>query len=310
MLTVFIATRNGSRTLKDVLCCFARLQSPASGWKLVVIDNASTDGTREIIQSFQTALPLTYVFEENLGKNTCLNTGLAHLEGDLAVFTDDDALPRPDWLIRIREAVDKYPDYSLFGGVILPRWEIAAPAWVEWVPVGPMFSLTDPRMKEGPIDAGSIFGPNMAVRAAVFCAGTRFDPAIGPKGPNYPMGSESELLERLKRQGHKAWHVQGAVVEHYIRKSQVDKAWILKRAIRFGRGQLRLSRAFDPAFASCRLGVPPRLFLRILRRFVTITTAWLKSDQQRLFLARWELNYLWGHVVEARISRHQRHLQA
>jgi len=309
MLTVLIATRNGSQNLAGVLHNLACVRVPSSGWKLVVVDNGSTDQTREIIESFLTILPLTYVFEGSLGKNVALNTGLAHLDGDLAVFTDDDVFPRPDWLVRLRAAADDHPSYLMFGGVILPRWEVAPPPWVAWLPPAPAFTLTDPQLREGPIDPGFIYGPNMAIRARVFNGGTRFDASIGPRGADYPMGSESELLQRLKLQGHKAWHVQGAVVEHLIRDYQMDKSWLLSRAIRFGRGQLHLLKAAEPAAVPSWIGVPPCYFLRMLKRWVRIAAAWLKSNEQELLVARWELNYLWGHLVEARLLRRQRHSQ-
>ena len=309
MLTVFIATRNGSRTLTHVLNNFARIQAPASGWKLVVVDNGSTDRTREIIESFLTVLPLTYLFEGNLGKNAALNTGLAHLAGDLAVFTDDDVFPRSDWLLQLRKAADDHLSYSIFGGVILPRWEVPPSPWVGWVPPAPVFAITDPRLREGPTDSGFLFGPNIAIRADVFYAGTRFDPSIGPRGAEYPMGSEAELLQRLKRQGHEAWYAQEAVVEHFIRDYQISKSWMLKRAIRFGRGQLRLLKTSETT-ALGWFGLPGRFFfLRMLKRFVTISTAWLKSDEQKMFLARWELNCFWGQVVEARVLRRRRQFQ-
>lgn len=310
MLTVLIATRNGSHSLGGVLEALSCVQVPLSGWKLVVVDNGSTDQTREIIESFQNILPLTYVFEGSVGKNVALNTGLAYADGDLVVFTDDDVFPRPDWLVRLRAAVDEHPSYAIFGGAILPRWELVPPAWVAWLPPAPLFTLTDPRLREGPTDPGVIYGPNMAIRARVFDDGTRFDASIGPRGTDYPMGSESELLQRLKLQGCKAWHVQEAVVEHLIRNHQIDKSWVLRRAIRFGRGQLHLLRAAEPATVPAWLGVPPRYFLRMFKRWIRIVAAWLKSNERELLVARWELNYLWGHVVEARLLRRRQHFQS
>src|SRR5215471_17251091 len=165
MLTVLMATRNGAPTLKGVLDALAHQSLPTSEWKLVIVDNGSTDQTREIVESFKTILPLTYVFEEHLGKNLALNTGLAHLAGDLVVFMDDDAFPHPDWLVRLREAANNHPSFMMFGGVILPRWQAAPPPWVAWLPPAPVFSLTAPQLKDGPIDPGFIYGPNMAIRS-------------------------------------------------------------------------------------------------------------------------------------------------
>ena len=112
MLTVLIATRNGAHTLPRALSALAQLDSPAGGWKLVVVDNGSTDETKEIIQSFTGRLPITYVFEAAPGKNAALNAGLNKIEGDLVVFTDDDTLPHADWLVEMRQAADCH-EYSL-----------------------------------------------------------------------------------------------------------------------------------------------------------------------------------------------------
>ena len=76
MLTILMATYNGSGTLPDVLCAYPALESPDGGWELVIVDNGSSDNTKDIIASFHQRLPLTYLFEPRRGKNVALNTGL------------------------------------------------------------------------------------------------------------------------------------------------------------------------------------------------------------------------------------------
>ena len=77
MLTVLIATHNGADTLPVVLEAYTKLKAPDGDWKLVIVDNGSTDSTNETIRAFTRRLPLTYVFEPRRGKNRALNTGLA-----------------------------------------------------------------------------------------------------------------------------------------------------------------------------------------------------------------------------------------
>ncbi len=307
MLTVLLATRNGSRTLPTVLETFSRLQVPSSGWKLVVVDNGSTDRTPEIVASFRASLPLTYIFEAKSGKNVALNAGLEHLEGDLAVFTDDDVFPDTNWLIRLRDAADTHLAYSMFGGVVRPRWQVTPPHWVRWVDTRIAFAITDPQMDEGPTDLGLLFGPNMAIRAEVFKGGIRFDTSIGPRGNNYPMGSETELVLRLGRQGHKAWHVRDAVVEHLIREDQMNKSWVLGRAIRFGRGRFRISQAADTIVVPRWFGIPVNLFPRLFKKGVKRVVARLSFNEQAMFSARWEFNYFLGHIIEARLIHRERY---
>ncbi len=310
MLTVLLATRNRARILREVLCSYCRLLPPSSGWKLVVVDNGSTDETAQVIASFGTRLPLHTQTEPKLGKNYALNTGLGLVEGDLAVFTDDDAFPFVDWLVQLRKAADNQPAYSMFGGTIVPRWEAPPPPWVQWVDQPTVYTLTDPSLKEGPVPPYLIFGPNMAVRNSIFQTGIRLDPSIGPRGRSYPMGSETELVVRLGRQGQKAWHVPGAVVEHFVRKEQLNKAWVLQRAIYFGRGQYRLFRADEDSKRMVWMDVPLYLFRAMFKQAVLASVAGVFFWQKGMLRRRWKFNFLRGQATEARILARERRVRA
>jgi glycosyltransferase involved in cell wall biosynthesis len=300
MLTVLIATYNGARTLPKVLSTYRALEPPDGGWKFVIVDNRSTDHTKEIIAAFRHRLPLTYLYEPKQGKNAALNTGLSEIAGDLVVLTDDDVLPCPNWLKHLRSAANSQPLYAIFGGPVLPRWELPADDWIlNWVPKGPTFSILDSR-EEGPINPRLIFGPNMAVRPAIFENGYRFDESIGPKGSNYAMGSEGEFLRRLAHAGFRAWHCRDAVVEHIIRSFQMEKGWVLARAVRYGRGQYRLAAKESPTLQPSLLGIPTSLLRNILAQGLRLGCAKLSTDRKKTFQAHWQLNFLVGKSIEAR----------
>lgn len=300
VLTVLFATRNRAELLRRVLDSYCALQPPEGGWKVVVIDNGSTDSTPEALADFRARLPLEALKEPKPGKNLALNLGLDHVEGDLVVFTDDDAFPAADWLVQLRKAADERPAYSMFGGAIVPRWEASPPAWVKWVNVGPVFTLTEPAVADGPMDPCDVFGPNMAVRASIFRAGVRFDTGIGPSGPNYAMGSETELVLRLAKLGHQACRVKDAVVEHFIRKEQLHVDWVLQRAVRFGRGQYRLFGSEHNAHSLAFRGVPLHLYRRALKQAVLAGLLPLLGRDEEAFRARWRLNVFRGQMKEAR----------
>jgi glycosyltransferase involved in cell wall biosynthesis len=302
MLTVLFATKNRAQILRQVLEAYCQLHPPRGGWKLVVVDNGSTDDTEQIAFVFKERLPLQFVVEPSAGKNLALNTGLEHVEGDLTVLTDDDAFPRADWLIQLRKAADEQLGFSTFGGTITPRWEVAPPPWVRWIrDAGPVYTLTDQSLREGPIPGYLVFGPNMAVRATIFRSGVRFDTAIGPRGSSYPMGSETEILLRLEKQGHRAWHVEHAVVEHFIRKEQLTKEWVLQRAKRWGRGRYRIS-----PNAKLWLGIPRHLFRDLPKEGLAMIAALVLCRREALFDARWRFNILIGIASEARRMNRER----
>ena len=159
-------------------------------------------------------------------------------------------------------------------------------------------------MEEGelpPAHVTLVQGPNMAIRASIFQSGTRFNTSIGPSGSNYPMGSETELILRLHRQGHRAWHVNRAVVEHLVRQEQLNKAWVLRRAIRFGRGWGRM--APNP---KQWLGIPRYLVRDVPKEALHMAAATVLLNPKARFQAHWRLNYLLGEGYEALVMDRER----
>jgi glycosyltransferase involved in cell wall biosynthesis len=311
LLTVLMTTYNGTPTLPQVLQAYCQMKSPAGGWRLLVIDNASTDGSKAVIEGYAARLPLTYLYEGRRGKNAALNSGLRTALADAAsplfVFTDDDASPDPDWLLRLEECAAAHPDYTMFGGAIVPGWAHPPPAWIlRHVPLGLTYALTAPDLQDGPVFPGLLWGPNMALRRQVFDAGFRFDETIGPNGGAYAMGSETEMTRRLAAAGYRSWFCPSARVSHYIRAYQLEQGWVLQRAFRFGRGKWLQDAASNGAAGKrgspevpTMYGVPRWMLRRFVAEIGGALLAAAALNRQRLFLRRWELHYLAGYFRQA-----------
>ena len=250
MLTVMFSTRNGSAVLPRVLEAMTRARPPTGGWKVIAVDNGSTDDSADLLRTYQTRLPLTVLDEPVPGKNRGLNRALEIAEGDFFVFCDDDVVVAEDWLVKWREAADIHAGYDLFGGRVEPLWPSDLPQWVlDEVHHSVVFG-TNMHMREGPCAAIAMFGTNMAIRASVFESGIRFNANIGPDNSRaYPMGSETELALRLAALGHQAWFAQGARVQHIVRPHQMERLSILLRGYRWGRGQahMEVKHSYMPA---------------------------------------------------------------
>lgn len=240
-MIVILSTLNGRARLIEMMDAMLRVRIPL-GTQIHVVDNGSQDGTLELLHEYAVRLPLVIYSQTIPGKNNCLNLVLNSVSDNLSpeelvVFTDDDVLPCTEWLEEILAAGKAHPHCSVFAGRIVPQWPCAAIEHLDPVRrhFGILFSLTS--HAEGPCDPAFAWGPNMAVRARVFKSGIRFDPNFGPNGgANYPMGSETELMERLGARGHQAWFVERACVRHMIRPSQLERHNVLQRAFRHGYG--------------------------------------------------------------------------
>jgi len=301
MITVLMATHNGSHTLPVVLDAYCKLESLNEDWKVVIVDNASTDSTNEIIQSFQPKLPIVHVHEPRVGKNFALNTGVEYIAGDLALLTDDDAVPQRDWLVQTRRIADAQPSFAVFGGVIVPQWETTPEDWIlEYVTC--KYAITNPDWKEGPIDPLWVYGPNMAVRSEVFKAGNKFDVSLGPRGSKYQQGDETEFLQRIGRSGFHCWHCKDMVVAHIIRKHQMTKQWLLRRAVSIGQAEFK--RDFGE-FGERQLPAPLFGVARYLIRELAIQAfrvggSLLAFNQDQILKERFHFNSLIGSALGSR----------
>jgi hypothetical protein len=246
-IKVVFATRNGARTLPAALA--GHLSQRLRPEQVVAVDNGSTDRTGEILHgaSDNPGLRLTVLREGGRGKNRALNRALPLVsDADLVVFTDDDAVPEPDWLEQLAAAAQSAPRHAILGGTIKPGWMAPPPAWLfDWrVPLDVCFAV-NASIAEGPVAAKKIWGPNMAVRGGVLRQGHSFDVSVGPDGsPTYPMGSETEFTQRLERAGHHGWFARKAVVRHLVRPEQMEEHWVIGRAYRCGLGAARIEPSY------------------------------------------------------------------
>ncbi|MBC8481198.1 MAG: glycosyltransferase family 2 protein, partial [Planctomycetes bacterium] len=215
-IMIILATYNRAPILKRTLDAFCTLECDNLNVEFVVIDNNSTDNTKQLIESFASKLPITYLFEPRPGKNCALNKALTQLElAPIIVFTDDDVIPDKNWLAVIASACSQWPQYSIFGGRIYAIWPGGiVPNWAadkQILELG--FACHDHGDSAKEYKAGSFpFGPNFWVRKKVFANGILFDETIGPMPKGRTMGSETSLLKKISEDGLKMLYYPDARV--------------------------------------------------------------------------------------------------
>lgn len=90
-LSVIICVYNERDTILTVLDK-VRSVDLGENWskEIIIVDNFSTDGTREILQDLDLPEVEVIFHPRNLGKGTSVRTGIAHATGDYAIIQDAD----------------------------------------------------------------------------------------------------------------------------------------------------------------------------------------------------------------------------
>lgn len=197
-LSVVLATRNNARDLGVFLGSLGRCRAPGD-WEIIVVDNGSTDATRQTVESFGAVLPLRYCRQPVPGKSIALNHGLRRVRGEIVLFTDDDVEPDPDWLLNHVRAMDAHPGVRMVGGRIRVDHG-TLPAWLanSFNLRGMLVTEHDLGDEPRPYAAGEHpFGPNMSVRRSCLEGIDRPWPEhLGP-GTALPLGDEMVFCARI-----------------------------------------------------------------------------------------------------------------
>lgn len=304
VITVVLASHNGAATLPLTLASFTRLTVPEGGWKLIVVDNASSDNTPDIVHQYMDRLPLIYIYCATPGKNVALNQAIPEFEGELVVNTDDDVVADPNWLTAIAAEADAHPDYTIFAGQVRHYWQKSPPTWLECLAAeGKSFAGTDVSRAAGEISPYLIKGPNVAVRRHVYDS-FDYPLGIGPDGTAaYAKGSETSFLLQLHRAGHAAKYVPAAIVRHIVRPHQVGILPVLRRYFQIGQGGVRLHP--DRAWHShpTIFGIRRYIYSLTLRECSLALAAFVRRDSYNCMVRLIDLQMTLGKSYEERKIR-------
>jgi glycosyltransferase involved in cell wall biosynthesis len=147
-------------------------------FRLVVVDNASTDGTAAVVRDTAATLglPVEIVDEPERGTGSAADTGMRHAiagGATLLARTDADCLPAPDWTARIRQA--HAAGLELIAGRLLPRTDEGVPAWqravlVAAVGIAAAFGTVRPGNRDPAYRGPYVMTPgcNMAISAELY----------------------------------------------------------------------------------------------------------------------------------------------
>ena len=213
-LSIIICTRNRAGQLRRALDSLMAMKT-ARSWEAVLIDNASADGTADMIRQASEIEPrIRYCREDRIGLGAARDRGWREARSNLISLTDDDCYVAEDYVDAVLQAFEGRPDVGVLGGRIL------------------LFDPADARLtideRDYPVEiaphsfviAGALKGANLSFRRDALLAIGGFDPALGA-GTSFPC-EDIDAVAAVLWAGFKGRYDPRPLVLHHHRRRLSD----------------------------------------------------------------------------------------
>ena len=202
-------------------------------FEVVVVDNASSDRTKEVVESRLSDPRLKYIYEAVTGLSVARNTGATHSQSEILAYLDDDAIATPHWLNILYAAYQENEQLAIAGGKVTLIWPegVTPPPWLSGNLAGNL----------GAYDLGEIpipienpgltpRGLNYSIRRSFLEQIGGFDPNLGRVGKKLLSNEELMMTELALKLGWQVTYLPDALVAHNVAPERVNRRWFLNRS--------------------------------------------------------------------------------
>lgn len=220
-VSVIVPSFNRAHYLPGALASLTSQQTHGEfTYEVVVVDNASTDNTREVVEAFSETSSVTvrYLHEEKPGDAPPRNCGIRESSGDWLAFFDDDQFATESWLAELLRVATVRSAKIVGGPVHLDLDDDTARM------LAASCRMTLREMK--PYDVVQPYEPNvipgtgnMLVHRSVFDDVGMFDETMAEAG------SDWRLVNLAREQGISPWYAPEAVIRHRVEPERMTREY-------------------------------------------------------------------------------------
>ena len=276
-VSVIMVNWNCADVLLDCLRCLENGALEGLSHEILVVDNASTDGSVATLRRGAPGVRLL-LNQRNVGFGAANNQAMRMARGRYLLLLNPDALPGAGTISRMVQVLEGRPSIGLAGCHLVDRdGKTQKCVWYEYAghpfPVTPAGDDHDPDV----VAAGWTSGACMLVRREVFAATGGFDPAL------VLYGEDPEWCYRIWQAGWRVAYLPGIKIVHLggASSSRADQAELF---CHFVRGQWFFRRKHLPPLRV--LAEQTRTALRAWRGLI-----WYGALAQICPKERWRVKY-------------------
>jgi len=249
-VSVVICCFNSSKVIEKTLKSIIKQKVPDFiPWEVIIVDNASTDNTTEIIRRYwenhNCLAPLKIVKEKNPGLSNARKTGFENAKYEFMILCDDDNRLDENFIYRVFDLMSRDRMIGALGGQSRAEFEILPKDWFyDWQN---SFAIGRQSESSGNITGlrGYVWGAAMTVRknAWNFLLKSGFKSILSDrKGNVLTAGGDTEICYALRNLGWKIWYDEELKFTHYITKERINWKYLRKLFRGFGEASAGLDK--------------------------------------------------------------------
>ncbi len=208
------------------------LNQDYSDYEIIIVDNASSDRTADVVASRQPNPKLIYTYESTLGLSVARNTGANLAQGELLAYLDDDAIASPQWLSTLVKAFTEDDRLLVAGGRVKLRFppNTKSPSWLS-ENLANNLGLYDLGNTKVYVDSPSNAprGLNYAMYRQFWREIGGFPENLGRVGTNLLSNEELYTTQIALQWGWRVAYIPDALVEHQVSPERLQPAWFWRR---------------------------------------------------------------------------------
>lgn len=234
-ISIIICTYNGEAYLSEVIEsilsqeCFSEIVD-----RVIIVDNASTDKTKNIVTYYKSSNPLIkYIYEATAGLSHARKHG-AFVESNWVAYLDDDNLIMQGWLKEAKKYIEENPNIGVFNGASIPmiRYEATKDELDMLNAIYPSLACTHGNIEQykasfkpalkAPFGAGMILRTKQ-LKEYLDAGWTHNE---GRKGENLGSGEDGEIAYSIIQKGFLYGFNNKMFLWHIIPKKRLEKKYV------------------------------------------------------------------------------------
>jgi glycosyltransferase involved in cell wall biosynthesis len=226
-ISVLVCTYNGAKRLQETLKYLFK-QDFHLPWEIIVVNNASTDNTNEIVQNTSNSdnnIPLYLFNEPKSGKINALSLGFKKVKYKYVLICDDDNWLAFDYLSKAYVIMEGNPQIGILGGKSEGVFETSPPKWFD--DISKIYAIGG-QAEKVQFQIGSVYGAGSVIRKKAYddLSKYNFTPILtGRKGNELSSGTDTELCLALQLLDYEIHYDEQLLFKHFMTSNRLNLSY-------------------------------------------------------------------------------------